>query len=521
LDPSLPEVEAVAVAGTRIVAVGSRSEVEPLADPETRRIAISGVALPGLADAHVHVLGLGHQLETLDLRGLTKEQVLERVAAAVRSQAPGAWVFGQGWDEGFWQPAVFPTAAELDAVSSDRLVVLSRIDGHSMWVNSGVLARAGISSETPDPQGGRIHRGKRNEPTGILVDRAKDAVARATPEATPAERERRIRAALQQYTRWGLTSVHDAGTDLDTIAVYRELLRRGELPIRLYVMARGGGPTAAQFLERGPEIGLGDGRLSIRSFKVLLDGALGSRGAELADPYADAPSERGLLLMADSDLDALVRSAIAKGFQVSTHAIGDRANRRALDAFERGGVKPEHRFRVEHASVVAPADTPRFARLGVIASMQPVFVGEYSRWAEDRVGAARASWVLPTRDLLASGALLASGSDYPASDSGSPVHTLYGLVTRKSAAGEPAGGWHGEQRVAIGAALHSMTVGPAFAAFQEKDLGQLTVGRYADFTVLSADPRSLPEEDLRTLTIRMTVVAGRVVFDAKQGTIQQ
>jgi predicted amidohydrolase YtcJ len=522
LDASHPRVEAVAVAGGRIMAAGSRPEVELLAGDTTRKIEIPGVALPGLADAHVHVTGLGKQLDTFDLRGLSKDEILKKVADAARSTPADGWILGEGWDEGFWRPPMFPSAAELDAVSAHHPVVLHRIDGHSMWVNSRVLALAGISRRTRDPQGGLILRNTAHEPTGILVDRAMDAVAGVTPGPTHAERERRIRAALQQYARWGLTSIHDAGADLDTIAIYKNLLKAGDLPVRVYVMARGVGPTAVHYLAEGPEIDLGDGRLSIRSFKLLLDGALGSRGAELTDPYTDAPGERGLRLMDDSAVDELVRAARKKGFQINIHAIGDRAIRRVLDAFERGGVTREDRCRVEHASVIAPADLPRFARLGVIASIQPVFVGEYSRWAENRVGSARVRWVLPTRDLLAAGGPVASGTDYPASDSGSPIATLYCLVTRKSAGGEPAGGWLNEQRVDVDAALRSMTAGPAFAAFQEKNLGQLTVGRYADFTAVSADPYKVPPEELRGLAIRMTVVAGRVTFDGgKAGSQSQ
>lgn len=514
LDPALPEVEALAVASGRIVAAGTRAEVEPLAGASTQTIKISGIAVPGWADAHVHVSGLGGLLDRLNLRGLTKEQVLERVADAARSAPAGQWIFGSGWDEGFFRPAVFPTAVDLDTVSPNHPVVLRRIDGHSSWVNSQVLKLAGVSRSTPDPDGGRIVRDAVNEPTGMLVDRAQGLVNRVTPGAdSPSGRERQIRTALQQYARWGLTSVHEAGSDLETIAIYRRLLEADELPVRVYAMARGT-ESVRQYLSQGPEIDLGNGRLSIRSFKILLDGALGSRGAELTDPYADAPEEHGLRQMDDAEVDELVRAARKKGFQVNAHVIGDRAVTRALDAFERGGVRPDERFRLEHASIIRPDDLPRLARLGVVASMQPVFVGEYSRWAEDRVGATRVRWVLPIRDLLGTGAVVASGTDFPASDSGDPIATLSGLVARQSAAGEPEGGWYSEQRVDVEAALRSMSAGPAFAAFQENDLGQLVVGRHADFTVLSADPREVPPEALRTLTVRMTVMAGRVTFDA-------
>jgi predicted amidohydrolase YtcJ len=316
-------------------------------------------------------------------------------------------------------------------------------------------------------------------------------------------------------SRWGLTSVHDAGVDLDTIAIYKDLLKRGELPVRVYAMARGEA-AMRHYLESGPEPDLGGGMLAVRSFKLILDGALGSRGAEMTDPYSDAPKDYGLQLVKDAELDEIVRAARQKGFQVNTHAIGDRAVTRALNAFQKGGVTPEERFRVEHASIVTNEDLSRFARYGIIASMQPVFVGEYSRWAEDRVGPSRVHWVLRTRDFLNAGVAVTSGSDYPASDSGMPIATLHCLVTRQSAAGKPEDGWYNDQRVDVDQALRMMTAGPAFAAFQEKDLGALTVGRYADFTVISANPYQVPSKDLRTLTIRMTVVAGHVTYDARQ-----
>ena len=518
LDPSRPRVEALGVAKGRIISAGSRADVERFASDTTRRISIPGVGVPGFADAHVHLSGLGQQLERLNLRGLTKAQVLAKVAEAARVTPAGGWVTGSGWDQGFFQPAVFPTASDLDAVSGDHPVALSRIDGHSSWVNSKVLALAGLSRATPDPPGGRIVRGASNQPTGILVDRAQDAVSRIRPSrASSDDRMRHIRGALQQYARWGLTSVHDAGTDLETIAAYKALHERDELPVRLYVMARGREATE-HYLQTGPELDLGGGLLAVRSFKVVSDGALGSRGAELTEPYADAPNERGLQQVSDADLDRLVRSAREKRIQVNVHAIGDRAVRRVLDVFERAGVAREDRFRIEHASMIAPADVPRFGRLGIIASIQPVFVGEYSRWAEERVGATRIRWVLPVRDLVASGAPIAFGTDFTASDSGDPIATLSGAVLRRGADGTPQDGWYKDQAIDLDKTLRLMTIGPAFAAFQEDDLGQLTVGRYADITVLSDDPYKLTADDLRKVTVKMTILAGRVTFDSRTGS---
>ena len=515
LDPGRPQAEAIAVSAGRIVALGSKSEVEALANKTTRKIAIPGVVLPGFADAHIHTEDVGEQLETLDLRGLSKAEILAKVAEAVHSAPQVGWVFGGGWDQGFWRPAVFPTAKELDAVSGEHPVVLDRIDGHSIWINSKALELAKISRDTRDPPGGLIWRNDAGEPTGILVDKATALVSVIKPKPNPADRERRIRAALQQFTRWGLTSVHDAGVGLETIAIYKDLLKRGVLPVRVYVMAIGEA-ARTHYLASGPEPDLGNGMLAVRSFKLILDGALGSRGAEMTKAYSDAPEEHGLQLVKDAELAQIVSAARQKGFQVNTHAIGDRAVTRALDAFEKGGVTREERFRVEHASVVTDGDLLRLARHGIIASIQPVFVGEYSRWAEDRVGASRVNWVLRTHDLLNAGVALASGTDYPSSDAGSPIATLHCLVTRQSADGKPEAGWYSQQRVDVDQALRMMTAGPAFAAFEEKDLGSLTVGRYADFTAVSANPYQLPPEDLRKLTIRMTVVAGRVTFDARK-----
>ncbi|MGH8166114.1 MAG: amidohydrolase, partial [Woeseiaceae bacterium] len=511
LDIEQPDSTAIAVTDGRIVAMGTTEEVLALAGEQTRRIDIPGVAMPGWVDAHVHISGLGSVLDQLNVEAMSIDEIRDTVAEAVRATPPGEWIVGRGWDEGYFREPRDPTAADLDIASPGHPVVLAGIGGHSVWVNSAALERAGITAQTRDPEGGRIVRDGDGRPTGLLLEQAEALVRAVMPDThTPATRERHIRTALAQYARWGLTGVHDAGASLDEIAIYKKLLESGQLPLRIYAMAAGD-EAVTHYLARAPEPDLGDGRLSIRSFKIFVDGALGARGAELSAPYSDAPDTRGLSQMSDAELDAFIRPARAKGFQVNAHVIGDRAVERALDAFERTGVTAAERFRLEHASIISPPNLSRFAELGVVASMQPVFIGEYSRWGEARVGPERAPWVMPIRELMQTGAVLASGTDYPASDSGDPRSTLSALVTRQGFDGRPEDGWFAGQAVDVETALRSMSAGPAYAAFQDQDLGALTVGRFADFTVLAEDPRSVPPDALRSMEVLMTVVGGEVV----------
>lgn len=510
LDAVQPEVEAIAVADGRIVGAGTRAAMLALGGKGTKRIDVPGIAVPGWLDAHAHISGLGSTLESLNIERMSKEAIGKAVADVAQKTPAGDWIIGRGWDEGYFATREDPTAADLDPMTSQHPVVLSGIAEHSVWVNSRALERAGITTETPDPPGGRIVRDAEGHPTGLLLEEAQKLVTAVMPNAnTEATRERRIRAALQQYVRWGLTGVHDAGTELEDIAILKRLLKNGELPIRVYAMAYGDA-AIDHYLKNGPEIGAGDGRLTIRSFKIYVDGALGSRGAELSSPYSDAPQTSGLRQMEDADLDRFIRRAHEKRFQVNAHAIGDLAVKRMLDAIERNHVSAADRYRVEHASMISPPNLQRFHTLGVIASMQPVFIGEYSRWGRERLGPERAAWLMPVADVVITGAVLASGTDYPASDSGDPRTTLNALVTRTGFDGKPKEGFFPRQAVDITTALWSMSEGPAYAAFQEKDLGKLTIGRYADFTVLGEDPRTVPKERLLHIPVLMTVVGGKV-----------
>ncbi|HEY7412486.1 MAG TPA: amidohydrolase [Vicinamibacteria bacterium] len=517
LDDARPRASAVAVRGGRIVAVGSDAEVLGLASPQTRRVDLAGATLvPGLADAHLHVEGIGTARESLDLVGAASlQEALDRVARRHRELPAGEWLLGRGWDQNDWPEKRFPAAADLDRVAGDRPVYLVRVDGHAGWANGRALALAGLTAQTADPSGGRILRDEAGKPTGVLIDAAQRLVASSIPAPSREARKRRLAGGLRAAAEAGLTSVHDAGVDLDAVALYKELLAEGALPVRVYAMLRGPRP----FLEHPglkPEIGLGDGMLTVRSIKVVADGALGSRGALLLEPYSDEPGSRGLLTVDPAEFDRLLGQALARGFQVNTHAIGDGANRFVLDAYARafgaaGGGR--HRFRVEHAQVVAPADVPRFKALGVVPSVQPTHCTSDMYWATDRVGPERARGAYLWRTFLDQGVPLPAGSDAPV-EAVAVVPGLYAAVTRQDARGWPEGGWHASERVSALEALRMFSRDAAFASFQEDELGAVTVGRRADFTVLSLDPTAVAPRDVARATVRLTVVGGRIVFDA-------
>jgi hypothetical protein len=515
LDPAQPRAAAIAVHAGRIIAVGSRRHADSVAGPGAAHVVLPGVVLPGLTDAHVHAAMFGELLQSLDLRAQSRARIIEQVRVAAAAAPAGAWIGGGGWDQANWTPPDYPTAADLDSVSAGHPVLLDRIDGHAIWVNTRALQLAAITRATAEPDGGRIIRDASGGPGGVLVDKAADLVYAVVPRPSAAERVRRLRAALAKYAAWGLTSVHDAGVGSDEIAAYHTLTAEGPLPVRVYAMASASDTGLGEVLARGPEVGTADATFTLRSVKVVLDGALGSRGAELSEPYSDMPAERGLSLVSNARLDSLIRRAVERRFQVNVHAIGDQATHRMLDAFERAGAPARSlRFRDEHVSMVRDEDVVRFARLGVIASMQPVFVAEYSRFAAGRVGSARLPWVYRTRDLALAGAVIAAGTDYPAADTGDPIATLYSMVTRRGPDGTPGAGWLPGQRVSVDEALRAMTVNAAYAAFEEDDRGAITVGRRADFTVLSADPYATGDDALRQLRVLRTIVGGRTTYTA-------
>ncbi|MFN8573214.1 MAG: amidohydrolase [Gemmatimonadaceae bacterium] len=515
LDSLKPRAEAMAVRDGRILAIGSRKLVDSVAGPGAHHTALSGVALPGLADAHAHPAMLGEMLEALDLRALSKAQILAKVRASAAKLPSGRWIRGMGWDQSFWKPPVYPTAAELDAASAGHPALLERIDGHAVWANTSAMQLAGVAKGIKDPPGGKITRDADGTPNGIFIDDAIDVIRKGLPAATREDAERQLWAAMRRYASWGLTSVHDAGADLLDVAAYHAIVKEGPLPVRMYVMASTNDSSFKATLARGVEIGLGQGTFTLRTVKVVDDGALGSRGARLSAPYADDAKQRGFELAGGGRLDRIIAASLARGFQVAVHAIGDASSHDVLNAFEHAGAAARAtRFRLEHASMLRDEDVTRLARLGVVASMQPVFVGEYSRFAEARVGHDRLPWVLRTRDVLAAGAVVAAGTDFPASDTGDPILNLYAMVTRHGFDGQPANGWLPGQQVNVDAALRSLTIGAAYAAFQERDAGMLREGRWADVTVVSNDPYAVPAAQLRSLRVLRTIVGGRTTYVA-------
>ena len=522
LDPSHPRATAVAVRGGRIVLVGSDAEVRALADARTRRIELGGRAVvPGLTDAHVHVESLAESLETLSLVGVDSlDEVALRVRRAAAALPAGEWLRGRGWDQNRWPGKQFPTAAVLDAAAGGHPVYLTRVDGHAGWANTRAMALAGVTASTPDPPGGRIVRDASGAPSGVFVDMAEELVEGKIPPPSRATRKRRLARGLAACAEVGLTSVHDAGVDLDVIPLYKELLAEGAMPVRAYVMLSGPEDFLAHGAGVRPEVGLGDGRLTVRSIKLFADGALGSRGAYLLAPYSDEPGTRGLVRLDPSPLRELLRQALDRGFQVSTHAIGDGANRLVLDAYERAfaavpGGGRDRRFRIEHAQVVAPQDVPRFKALGVIPSVQPTHCTSDMYWATDRLGPERARGAYLWRTFLDQGVVLAGGSDAPV-ESIAPLPGLYAAVTRQDAKGWPPGGWHPEERVTIAQALEMFTTGAAWAAFEEKERGRIAPGMRADLTVLARDPTAIAPADLLKTEVALTIVGGEVAYDSSR-----
>ena len=507
---------AVAMAGGKILSVGSDELVLKNKGPETRVIALDGATvIPGLVDSHCHLYGLGKSLAQIDLMGTrSPEQILELVTAGAAKFAADAWVEGRGWDQNDWEIVKYPDRGMLDKIIPDRPVFLRRIDGHAAWANSEALRRADITKDTPDPAGGEILRDELGEPTGILIDNAIDLVFKVIPEVGPEETRRRIKMAADHCVALGLTGVHEAGVNWDRAQVYRAMAEAGELDLRVYAMYNDDPVTLEKAFAEGP-VFTGDGMLTIRSIKLYADGALGSRGAMLLDDYADRPGHRGLPVTSPEHMREVMTKGGRAGFQICTHAIGDGANRLVLDLCEEvlGELELEDaRWRVEHAQILDPADIPRFGQLGVIAAMQPVHGTSDMDWADERLGEERLAGCYAWRSLLDSGAHLCYGTDFPV-EKVDPLAGLYSAITRTHPDGTPIGGWQPQESVDAATALELYTAGGAWAGFQEKVSGRVAEFYQADLTVLAGNPVTCNPVDLLKMKVMMTIVNGRVVFE--------
>ncbi len=521
MDGDRPRVDAVAVRVGRFAAVGTEREIMALRGPGTEVLDLAGgIAVPGLQDAHGHVLGLGTSLDTLELRGTASlADVIARVREAARSAAPGAWIQGSGWDQNDWPEPRWPTRADIDEASAGHPVFLTRIDGHAALANTAALSAAHVDKTQADPPGGRLLRNPDGTPTGVLIDAAQDLVERAIPPPTRAQIASRIAAADRALVRVGLTMVHDAGERPSVVDEIARLVGEGRIDTRLYVMLGGEWDDAMrQRLSRGPLIDP-EHRLSVRAVKLYADGALGSRGAALLADYSDEPGTRGLLVTDPQTLRQRARAAVEAGFQVAVHAIGDRANRNVLDIYE--GLERDVagaralRLRIEHAQVLTAQDIPRFAKLGVIASMQATHCTSDMPWAPARLGRARIDeGAYAWRKLIDSGAVLANGSDFPV-EMPDPLLGFYAAITRQAPDGTPPGGWNPEERETREEALRSLTLNAAYAAHAERDLGSIEPGKLADFVVLSKDIMTVPPHEVLSTKVVRTVIGGRTVFSAE------
>ncbi len=512
--PDRPRVTAVAIRGARVLAIGDDAEVRALAAADARVIELHGRTVTvGLADGHCHLYGLGVASEQVNLRGAASEDAaVAAVVAAAKARPAGEWLEGRGWDQNPWGGA-FPTRASLDRALGDRPVALRRVDGHAVWVSSATLRLAGVTKATPDPAGGKILRDAGGEPTGVLVDNAMALIDAAAPKASAEVRERRIRAAAAQAIAAGITAVHEMGVDDDTVAVYRQLAKAGELPLRVSAYLEGDPAHPEGLADRVLEPDDGDDYFALVGVKYFADGALGSRGAALAADYSDDPGNRGLFVTAPEVLDRAVGIAAKSGWQVATHAIGDAGVHATLDAYAHAiAAAPgqDLRLRVEHAQVMTSDDIARMGKLGVIASMQPTHATSDMPWAEARLGPERIKGAYAWRRVLDAKGFIVAGSDFPVEDV-APLAGIYAAVTRTDAQGQPAGGWYPDQKLTLDEAIFAFTAAPAVAGFVEDFRGHLAPGMVADLTVY--DRPLVADHTLLEAHIDATIVGGELVYE--------
>ncbi|MCA3255536.1 MAG: amidohydrolase [Alphaproteobacteria bacterium] len=501
----------------KVAATYAKGAAEPKLGAGDFRLDAGGkTLLPGLIDAHGHVMGLGQQALTVDLSETTSlDEALAKVRDYAAANPRARWIVGRGWNQVSWKLGRFPTAAELDRAVSDRPALLARVDGHAVWANSAAIRASGVTAATKDPAGGRIERDAKGAPAGVFVDTAEYLVAKAMPPRSGLQLEADLAKSLEIMASVGLTGVHDAGIDPATWNLYRRFGDEGRLTVRVYAMA-GGMEALDAIAPVKPVPWLYDDRLTLRAVKLYADGALGSRGAYLKAPYSDDPKNRGLKLIEDSRLQNWISRASFTGIQAAVHAIGDAANAEVLDAFELNlptyGDKLRHR--IEHAQVIDPADLPRFAKLGVIASVQPTHATSDKAMAADRVGEARLTGAYAWKTLLDSGARIAGGSDFPV-EPPNPFYGLHAAVTRQDRQGQPLGGWRPQEALTLKQAFAAFTRDAAWAGHMEDKVGTLEPGKWADLILVDRDPFAIAPGELWQVQVDETWLAGKRVFVRK------
>ncbi len=516
--------EAVAIRGDKIVFVGSDQDAEKFILPSTTVIDLEGqLVLPGLIDAHAHLHSLGDELTSLNVTGSESyQEIIDAVAIRVQSTKPGEWIVGGRWDQNDWEDKAFPVHDPLSEVSPDNPVYLTRIDGNASFANKKALEISGITKETPDPVGGFIIRKENGDPTGVLINRAMNLVSDNIPSDSDEQLKQKFLKAVRECLSVGLTSVHEAGIGPRHIDLYKSLIDNEQLNMRVYAMLGEEKDLPldldlADYFKRYRIADYGRHMLSVRSIKLYFDGALGSRGAAFYAPYDDDPDNNGLLRITPEYITAVSRAALEVGMGVNTHCIGIRGNRLCLEAYEKALQEypvSDHRFRIEHAQIIEAQDVEKFVDLGIIPAMQPTHCTSDMSFVEDRVGTGRAKGAYAWRWFIDAGLVIPCGSDFPV-ESNNPLLGIYAAVTRQDPEGRPAGGWHPEQRMSIEEAIKGFTIWAAYSAFQEKVLGSIEVGKYADLTVLDKDILDIePKEILLTKTV-YTIVAGKVRYRAK------
>lgn len=539
LDTRMPDAQAVAINDGHIVAVGTSNEIDSRFVGKTVVDLQRAFVLPGITDGHGHVSELGFSLMTLDLRDAkSPEEAAGKLVGIVSKMntKESVWIRGRGWNQERWPKKTFPTHDLLDKVPKNVCVLFVRVDGHAIWVNRNAMELAGITSTTTDPTGGRIIRDKNGNPTGVFLDAAMELITSKIPCPSDAEVENAILLAADTCARYGLTEVHDAGINAQILRVYKKLTDEGKLKIRVYAMYLGTDSTLPAILKQGPLINYKD-IFTMRSVKVYMDGALGSRGAALVQPYTDDPGNYGLTEMGEKDLENLTIAALSNGFQVCTHAIGDRANDIVLNAYDAAmkvAKVPDPRLRVEHAQVLLKEDISRFKKLGVIPSMQPTHCTSDMSWAELRLGPERIRYSYAWQSLLKDGNIIVGGSDFPV-ESPDPRLGIYAAATRQDLFGLPRnfedvkeyfevtsdivedssdfnGGFFPQEKMTTEEAIKAFTIWPAFGAFQENNKGTISVGKYADFTIFKEDLRKISPKEISLDEILGTIVGGKLVY---------